>query len=180
MMRIVGGINRHRMIKWPVNPNSRPSKDIVRQGVFNAIGDAVIDKKVLDLFAGSGSLGIEAMSRGAKMVAFVDRDEDALDCIRDNIDALKIPNAEVIESDAFTSLYKFANEHRSFDIIILDPPYLDHVCEKIISLVIEKSLWAKDGIIVCETNSPLNINPELYRQVRTYHYGITTVTIIWR
>lgn len=179
-MRIVGGINRHRMIKWPVNPNSRPTKDIVRQGVFNAIGDGIVGKKVLDLFAGSGSLGIEAMSRGAKMVAFVDREEEALNCVRDNVDSLKIPNAEIIQSEAFAALYRFANENRSFDIIILDPPYLDLLCEKIISLVTEKAVWAKDGIIVCETRSPLNINPDLYHQVRTYHYGITNVTIIWR
>lgn len=180
MMRIVGGTHRHRMIKWPVNPDTRPTKDMVRQGIFNALGANVKGKEVLDLFAGSGAMGLEALSRGAKSVTFVDRGHEAIECVKSNLSELKFENSEVLCSEAFAAVGQLSERKKSFDIIILDPPYIDQICENMIKIVSEKGVWAKDGIMVCETRDPIHIDEALFHEVRKYHYGITSVTIIWR
>ena len=106
-MRIVAGKYRHRLIDYPENnPDIRPTKDMVREGVFSALGD-ISNKKVLDLFAGSGSMGIEALSRGASLCYFVDKSDLSIKVVKKNCLTLGIDNARVMQMDYLEALNKF-------------------------------------------------------------------------
>ena len=101
MMRIVAGKYRHRLIYWPEDPSIRPTKDRVREAIFAALND-IEGKTFLDLYAGSGSMGIEALSRGAKEVTFVDKGEPALKCVRENLKLLSIEDDyKIIKANDF-------------------------------------------------------------------------------
>jgi len=163
-----------------LNSKTRPTKDMVRQGIFNAISPDIYGKTVLDLFAGSGAMGIEAISRGALKAFFVDRDASAISCIKKNLTSLKIESSEVFAMDAQKALDLFVTQKIVFDIVFLDPPYADDVFDLLIQRLINDGLLATNGIIVLENQKP--ILPEFYafRKIKNYHYGITDVTILWR
>jgi 16S rRNA (guanine966-N2)-methyltransferase len=123
-MRIVGGKYRHRIIIYPDDAtHTRPTKDRVREAIFSAIGD-ISNARVLDLYAGSGAMGIEALSRGASHCTFVDISPIAIKTIKENLNNLKIDNNEfeVIKNKDINAIESFTNK---FDLIILVPPYED-------------------------------------------------------
>ncbi|MEY3691265.1 MAG: hypothetical protein RJB57_920, partial [Actinomycetota bacterium] len=119
-MRVVSGELRGRRIESPSGEATRPTTDKVREAVFNALGSTglLVDAVVLDLFAGTGAMGIEALSRGASHCVFVERDRRALDVLRRNIDSLGLgARAEIVAADAVSAAARAA------DIVIADPPY---------------------------------------------------------
>jgi len=179
-MRIIGGVYRHRNIDFPQNSKTRPTKDMVRQGIFNALSLDIPSKTVLDLFAGSGAMGIEAISRGAQKAVFVDRDASAVSCIKKNIASLKIESCEVYAMDAQKALDLFVTRKTVFDIVFLDPPYADDVFDLLIQRLINDGLLAPNGIIVLENQKPILPESFAFRRIKNYHYGITDVTILWR
>ncbi|MFH1995708.1 MAG: 16S rRNA (guanine(966)-N(2))-methyltransferase RsmD [Candidatus Omnitrophota bacterium] len=124
-MRIVGGEFKSRRIAFPKACSVRPTKDRVREAVFNIIAGKVQGAAVLDLYAGSGAFGIEAISRGARKAVFVDDDMRCVRVIRDNIKTLGIPRdvAVVFRMEAKRALKKLAEQLEAFDIIFMDPPY---------------------------------------------------------
>lgn len=177
-MRIVGGKYRSRLIGFPSDENiTRPTKDMVREGLFNALGEAVFDSVVLDLFAGSGSLGLEALSRGAKFAYFVDKSFDAIKVIKKNITTLYITNSEIINSDYLSALENFRTKNIVLDIIFLDPPYKMNVIDEIVNYVIDYDILSKNGIIVIETDYKVDLNDERFAKIKQYKYGKTYVTI---
>lgn len=117
-MRIIAGSHRSRRIEAPKGAHTRPTSDRVRENAFNLIGP-VDDAAVLDLFAGSGAMGLEALSRGAATCTFVENDKDACRVINENLDTLKL-HAMVLCQDATRAV---AQERRQFDLILCDPPY---------------------------------------------------------
>ena len=122
-MRIVGGLYRHRLIDYPNDAEHiRPTKDRIREAIFSAVGD-LTNFKGLDLYSGSGAMGIEGLSRGASHMVFVDHNKIAIETTKKNIASLGIKNAEVLFMEDLVALEKFHQEKRSFDVVFLDPPY---------------------------------------------------------
>lgn len=145
-MRVIAGEFRSRIIKEVGLASTRETKDLVKESIFNSIGPNFIEKSVLDLFAGSGSLGIEALSRGASRCTFVDHNKHAIKTINQNLHSLKLAsNIEVVLSE----YAKFLNNlDQEFDIILLDPPYDLDVIDLIIDIVSKKKLLSENGVIV--------------------------------
>ena len=146
-MRIVAGSSRGARIFAPKGDNTRPTSDRVREAAFNLIGP-VDGASVLDLFAGSGAMGLEALSRGAASTTFVESDRDACRTIDRNIEKLRLTGATVLQRDVFQAL---AAERRTYDLILCDPPYgFDQDAR--IAPFLGRSL-ADDGLLVYETTS---------------------------
>ena len=178
-MRIVGGKYRHRLIVYPDDAtHTRPTKDRIREAIFSAIGD-ITNYNVLDLYAGSGAMGIEALSRGASHCVFVDNSVIAIKTIKENVTNLKIPNNEyeIIKNRDLIALDLLKQK---FDLIILDPPYEEGQYEMIVDLLKEKDLLSENAIIVMEANRRVVLENIDYKKNKEYHYGEIMVFIYWR
>ena len=175
-MRVTGGKYVRRNINYSLDlKDIRPSKDIARQGLFNALGGDLKDKTILDLFAGTGALGIEALSRGAKEATFVDLSKRAVELIKANtIYVEEKINVLMLDYKSFLTTCR----PQSYEVLFLDPPYhLDVV--KIFNDVSDAQIMAKNAIIIIETDKALTLDIE-NAKIRSYKYGITHITIIWR
>ena len=175
MIRITGGENRSRLLETPSTGLTKPTMDKVRGAVFSALGDAVKNAKVLDLFAGSGSYGFEALSRGASHATFVDSSFDAVKIIKRNASNLKAQNVEVINSDAMAFLEQNSTD---FSIIFVDPPYKLGVYEEVVNKAISNNFLSENGIMVLESEKELNIDQSKFKSVRFYKYGLAKVYIL--
>lgn len=176
-MRVVSGIYRHRQLVMPRGNLTRPSKDMVKEALFSALGSKVNDAVVLDLFAGSGALGIEALSRGARYCYFVDNDKNALNAIRENIANLQIMNAQIYPIDYHLAIQKIRDEAKQIDLLLIDPPYKMNDYQKIIDEI--NSLLSMTAVVVIESDAPVDVMM-LYRNKKEYKYGKTYVTILWK
>ena len=179
-MRIVGGIYKRRLITYPDDASHiRPTKDRVREAIFSALGD-LTDYVGLDLYSGSGAMGIEGLSRGCSFMTFVDINKLAIEVTKKNISSLNIKNAQVLFMSDESAIKEFINKKKQFDIIFLDPPYKLGQYEKIISLLVENDLLSNRGIIVIESDHDIVINDEYFARRRDYKYGEIKVSILWR
>jgi 16S rRNA (guanine966-N2)-methyltransferase len=172
-MRIIAGTHRGRRIDAPKGQTTRPTSDRVRENVFNIVAPWVEDAVVLDLFAGSGAMGLEALSRGAERAIFVEADSDACRTINQNLDTLRLTGAQVVWRDVSRYL---ATEARTYDLIFCDPPYGEY--EELEPLLARylPSLLADDGLLVLETSS--KIQPDLPLTQRTdRRYGAARITL---
>ncbi len=169
-MRVVAGSARGRRLTTPAGPATRPTADRVREATFNALGslDAVEGAAVLDLFAGSGAMGIEALSRGAASATFVDRDPKALAAVRANLDVTGLGDrATVVRGDAERWL---AGAGR-FDLAVLDPPYAT-----------DDAAWGRlltgldAGVVVLESDRVVPL-PETWTILRSRTYGGSVVVL---
>jgi 16S rRNA (guanine966-N2)-methyltransferase len=125
-LRILGGTLRGRLLKSPKHDTVRPTTGILRKSVFDICKDRITDAHFLDLFAGSGAIGIEALSRGAAHVTFVDNDRLSIDCIQENLRTLKLEeSATLLKGDVLAVLHRLEELKKTFDIIYIDPPYGD-------------------------------------------------------
>jgi 16S rRNA (guanine966-N2)-methyltransferase len=169
-MRVVAGEARGRRLVAPAGRDTRPTTDRVRESVFNALESigAVAGASVLDLFAGSGALGIEALSRGAARCTFVEHDREALATVRANLDATGLAGrAEVVSGDAHRALSSFAAAGRRFDLALLDPPYATADWLRLLG-----ALPAHLAVVESDREVPL---PEGWVVVRSRRYGGTVV-----
>lgn len=179
MVTIGGGKYRSRKIEVP-SYLEVPTKSIVRLGIGNALTNYLPDASVLDLFAGSGAVGIELLSRGAKHCVFVDKEKESIDTIKRNLSSLKETGGETICSDSLSALEQFARLGRRFSIIFIDPPYRDQEAYKeTVSFIQENNLLEEDGILVIEDEQKIELSVSC-SSFREYHYGRTKVTIYWR
>ena len=181
-MRIVGGKYRHRLISFPDDmAHTRPTKDRIREAIFSALGD-INGYRVLDLYAGSGAMGIEALSRGAKHATFVDISPLAIKTIKANLESLKVSpdEYEIIKNKDLMAIESFKQRNISFDLVILDPPYEQGEYEKIVELLYNNSLLNENAIIVMEANRQIVLDNIDYQKNKEYHYGEITVFIYWR
>jgi 16S rRNA (guanine966-N2)-methyltransferase len=157
-LRIISGEHKGRLLSSINKAKIRPSSDKVKGSIFNVLKDEVIGKKVLDLFAGSGNLGIEALSGGAEFVTFVDSSLQSIKIIKKNLESLNLSKrAEIIGKDCLKVLPKLSAKGGSrlagqgkFGIIFADPPYLCDFAQKVIDSVVKYDLLEKDGILVLE------------------------------
>ena len=150
-MRVISGKLKGRVIKGYDIEGTRPTMDRVKESVFASIQDYIDGSVVLDLFAGSGNLGIEAISNGACKCYFVDHNRECIRVIKENILEFGIGNScVVIENDYKRALEQFRNQGIQFDIIFVDPPYRDRILVELLDNVREMELLSLDGIIVLE------------------------------
>ena len=145
-MRVISGKYRGKKLISPSH-EIRPTLDMVKQAIFTRLQFFVEDANVLDLFAGSGALGIEALSRGAKFVTFCDKNYQSIKLINDNLNFIKENNFKVIQGDYKTILNSFKSP---FDLIILDPPFASGYYNDALKIIYENKLLNTDGVIVCE------------------------------
>lgn len=185
-MRIFGGEFKGRKLKAPKKETTRPTKGIVREALFNLCQGSLQDARFLDLFAGSGSMGFEALSRGASAVVFVEQDRTALNSIRENIQLLNVEKrAEWISGSALSALNQLEQRGFSFDLIYIDPPY-----EKTVELVTpilhqieQTTLLAPGGMIFLEASSrgkPLAIPCKELQIQQVRVFGNTRLYLYWR
>ena len=172
-MRIIAGKYRGKPLKSPKSDNIRPTGDKVKQALFTKLQFFVPSSIVLDLFCGSGALGIEALSNNAKFVYFVDKDKRSVALTKENLKGLD-NNYKIYNCDYTVALNKFEEK---FDLIILDPPYASGVYDNALNIIKERELLNKDGIIVCEHPNELKLNSgfEIFDQKR---YGTVTLTYL--
>ncbi len=151
-IRIIGGKFRSRLlILPPLNIDIRPTQDRVREAIFSAISKEIENKVCLDLFAGSGAMGFEAYSRGAKYIYFNDSNRKCVDAIKKSATDLDITNnIKVYNLDYLKALNLFKDTNIKFDLVFLDPPYKLNVNNKIIEYLIKFDLLNKNSIVICE------------------------------
>lgn len=151
-MKVISGIYKGRLLDGYTMNGTRPTMDRVKESLFAMIQNKVKDSIILDLFSGSGNLGIEAISEGAKEAYLVDYNKKATKTIENNLKKLEIKNCKVLTMDYLKALDYLKNENKLFDIILLDPPYQTDYIEKSIQKILELNILNEEGIIVCETD----------------------------
>ncbi|MCT4687380.1 16S rRNA (guanine(966)-N(2))-methyltransferase RsmD [Vallitalea sp.] len=152
-MRVIAGKARRISLMTPKGFDVRPTTDRTKETLFNIINVDVYDSKFLDLFSGSGAIGIEALSRGASSVSFVEKSIDSLKCIKDNLEKTRLSDmAHIYKIDVIHALNKFYSNKEKFDIIFLDPPYDKGWESKVISLIEQNDLLDRNGMIICESS----------------------------
>lgn len=144
-MRIISGKYKGKKIDGYDIGGTRPTQDRVKESLFGMIQDYILDSKVLDLFAGSGNLGIEALSNGASSCWFVDNNKKCIECIKKNTNG--IDNVRIIEKDYLDALSSF---NEKFDLIFLDPPYNLECLDNVLEIIINNDLLEDDGLVICE------------------------------
>ena len=153
-MRIISGIFKGKKINLPKDIKTRPLKDLTKESIFNIIKHTskfsiqIEESEVLDLFSGTGSFGIECLSRGAKYVTFVENYERVLPILKKNLQSLNsITNFSILEKDILNH-FNFKNLNTKFDIIFLDPPYKQNEIKNLIELLISEKVLKKSGIVI--------------------------------
>ncbi len=182
-MRVIAGDHKGRQLKAVPGKTTRPTTDKVKEAVFQVIGPFFTGGAVLDLFAGSGSLGIEALSRGMERAVFVDKHPKAIHTIHENLRTLNITGqAEVFRADAYRAVQAAAKRELAFSLILLDPPYKQGGYEKLLKVIIEQELLHPDGMIYCEHDTA-EVLPETVGSLAVWkqeNYGGTTAMTIYR
>ena len=176
-MRVITGKARGISLKTPNGMATRPTADRVKEAMFSIIQFDIPNARVLDLFGGTGQLGIEALSRGAQSAVFVDEREDACKLIRENLNRTKLESlAKVVRSDYMSYL---RSSKESFDIILLDPPYAEVYLENSLKMITEIDILQSGGIIVAERPLGKELPWEFtgYTRSKDYKYGKTLLTI---
>lgn len=176
-MRVITGKARGVVLKTPEGMLTRPTADRVKEALFSIIQFEVPGAHVLDLFGGTGQLGIEALSRGAASAVFVDSREDACRLIRENLKRTGLEaSGKVIRSDYLQYLNRCTEK---FEIIILDPPYAEVFLENAIKSITEIDILQSGGIIVAErpVEKPLDLQIEGFSRSKDYKYGKTLLTL---
>jgi len=173
-MRIIAGSRKGHTIHAPRGLDTRPTSDRVRENVFNIVGP-LDGAKVLDLYAGSGALGLEALSRGADRAVFVELDGAAARAIEQNLDKLRL-SGTVLRRDAVTALAQEAGSGRKYDLVLVDPPYGMYTDLQPQLARYLPAVLAEDGLLVVETDA--RVMPELPLPQRTSRkYGQARVTV---
>ncbi len=179
-MRIISGELRGRRLSAPAGEHTRPTAEKVKEALFSIIQWDIEGRRVLDLFAGSGQLGLEALSRGARECVFVENDRAAAGVLRENIEHCRVQDrARVV----FGDYESYLRRGERFDIILIDPPYASGHRERALELISEFDIITTNGIIVVEseTKSPqLPQETDLLVKGREYGYGRTKLTLYSR
>ena len=176
-MRVITGTARGRKLGQLQGMETRPTTDQVKESIFNIIQFDIEGRRVLDLFAGTGQLGIEALSRGAASCTFVDQRKDAVGLVRSNLKLCQLSDkARVVQGEALSFL---STVREQYHLVFLDPPYQMDLLENAIKKIAEIDMLTENGIIICESPAD-KVLPELphpYRKGREYRYGKIKITV---
>lgn len=182
-MRVVSGVHKGKPLKAVPGTSTRPTTDKVKEAIFNMIGPYFDGGIGLDLFAGSGGLGIEALSRGLDKVIFIDRDGKAIQTIRDNISSCKLEQqSEIYRNNADRALKALIKRDIVFNYIFLDPPYKKQQLVSLMEKMDESNLVNSNSIVVCEHSFDVELPQKVgnFTQKKHEKYGIIAVTIYSR
>lgn len=176
-MRIISGKYKGRnLIGFNIN-GTRPTMDRVKESLFGSIQNYIKDSNVLDLFAGSGALGIEALSNGAKSCVFVDNNSELIRVINNNISNIGIKEEiSIIKNDYINALEYFNDKRIKFDIVFLDPPYSLNLINNCLNKIGEYGLLKENGIVVCEYENE-NISFNKFQLLKEKKYGTKNIKI---
>jgi 16S rRNA (guanine966-N2)-methyltransferase len=174
-VRIIAGERKGHTIFAPRGRETRPTSDRVRENVFNIVAPWVEGARVLDLYAGSGAMGLEALSRGAEAVVFVEADSEAVRAIERNLDKLRLTGARVVRADATTGLAQETAAGRKYDLVLVDPPYAMTDYDTLARYL--PRVLAEDGLLVLESAARTEPQLEGLAIRTTRKYGSTRVTI---
>lgn len=172
-MRVISGSMRGKRLREPANYDIRPTTDKVKESIFNIIQFDIEGRRVLDLFAGTGQLGIECLSRGAAEVTFVDQSREAIAIVRDNLKSCGF-DARVAQEDSIS----FLSRGGKYDIILLDPPYATNLLDKALQIINSVDILTEGGIIMCESGreKPMPDMNMPYFKRKEYNYGKVKLT----
>ena len=176
---MIAGIAKGHTLIAPKGMKTRPTQDRVREAIFNVLAVRIPGSRVLDLFAGSGALGIEALSRGAAFCVFSDWDKQAIRAIEDNLKRTKFTdNASIYNSSAERLLDFLQAKQEVFDLVFLDPPYESGVYERILDKLLQHGLLANGATIVAESSCKLELRKQYasLTMVKQTRYGDTLVS----
>lgn len=173
-MRIISGFYKGKKIDGFDINGTRPTKDRVKESLMAMIQSKIRNSVVLDLFAGSGSLGIEALSNGADICYFIDNSKDIVNILKKNL--IGINNSVLITKDYKDVLTEFKYKNIKFDIIFLDPPYHLNILNNSIKMIEDYKLLNKNGIIVCEFEEEVPYS--IYNVIKEKKYGKTNIIIL--
>jgi len=179
-MRVITGTARGRRLRTLPGEHTRPTAARVKEAIFSIIQFGVEGRRVLDLFAGSGQMGVEALSRGARAAVFVDSSPEALAVIRVNLELTGLTGrSTVVAGDALSYVRR---RPEPFDIIFLDPPYAAKILDKTLEFITSVDILRPGGIIICETaaDTPPSDLPPPYERGRSYRYGTQAVQLYGR
>ena len=173
-MRVITGTARGRRLKTPENYDIRPTTDNVKESVFNIIQFDIEGRRVLDLFAGTGQLGIECLSRGAAEAVFIDENMAAVKIVKANLKTCGF-TAAVLQQDALSYLRHCGR----FDLVFVDPPYDSGLYESVLETINSVDILSDGGIILCESRREKTL-PDMrapYRKKKEYNYGRVKLTV---
>ncbi len=176
-MRVITGTARGRRLREPKNMDIRPTTDQVKESIFNIIQFDVEGRSVLDLFAGTGQLGIEALSRGAESATFVDESSEAVKLVKENLKHCGM-EGQVRQTESIG----FLRQCGKYGLVFIDPPYDSGLAEKALEKIIEFDILREGGIIICETRSTTTLPPVSapYFRGKEYRYGKVKLTTYGR
>lgn len=174
-MRVISGTAKGKRLKAPTGLNTRPITDMIKEALFNVLGSRVMDARFLDLFAGSGSVGIEALSRGASKVIFVEHSNEAAKIIKENVDNCRFDQRyQILRNDVFKALGLLERQEDRFDLIYIDPPFTnDKIFNEIMVAIDAIDILEPDGILIIRAprrkEMPIMFNG--LNKYRSSHYG---------
>lgn len=182
-MRVITGALKGRTIKPVPGDETRPTSDKVKEAVFQMLGPYFTEGHCLDLFAGSGNLGIEALSRGMEEATFIEKNPRAFKIIKENLEKLGVSDqAKIYRTDAFKALKILHNHEEKFDLILIDPPYKEFSYVDIMEQIISYGLLSEKGYIYCE-HDPHDEMPDDFAQldmIRSTTYGKSIQITIYK
>lgn len=177
-MRVIAGSARGTRLKSPKDERARPTLDRVREALFSILGGRVEDAMVLDLFAGTGAIGIEALSRGAEQCVFVESDRDVVAVIRDNLAAAKVADrAQVLQAALPDALSEVARERSGFDLIYADPPFDSDQYGVLLCEIDRLKLLNSEGVLIVEHEAKTTVpdGSDCLECTREARYGRTAL-----
>ena len=190
-MRIIGGLAAGRLLKVPPGYDVRPTPDLVRQAIFNSLGARVADARVLDLFSGSGALGLECLSRGAASVFSVEKSNRHAAMVRENLASSGLPseNYEIRVQDAFTAIHQLAEIGRTFDLVLADPPFGEKnigrrsrsLSQKLLDDELLPKLLVDEGLFALghTKRDTLTLTP-IWKELKVLRHGDSTIRFLQR
>ncbi|WP_077367373.1 16S rRNA (guanine(966)-N(2))-methyltransferase RsmD [Anaerosalibacter sp. Marseille-P3206] len=178
-MRVISGSRKGFRLKAPKGLDTRPTQDRIKESLFNIIGKIHEESVVLDLFSGSGGIGIEFLSRGAKKSYFIDDSQESIKAINENLEKTSFKGqSEVYKNDVFRAVKVLGKNNITFDYIFMDPPYNKELEKKALKLICESQIINEDTLIIVEHGKGLVLEDFLFclKKVDERNYGDTTVT----
>lgn len=166
-MRITSGYLKNRIILSRIGKETRPTLERIKEAIYSIISDKILESNFLDLYAGTGNMSFEAMSRGAKRSIMIEQDKEALRVIIENVNNLGLENScRAYKNNVLKAIEILENKNEKFDIIFMDPPYKENLTEKTLIKISDHNLLKEDGIIICEHGKYEKLKDEIKNLIK--------------
>ena len=178
-MRVISGTARGLKLESPKGENTRPTLDFVKEAIFSMLFDKVRNARSLDLFSGSGALGIEALSRGSDFCVFCDKNRDSEKVIRQNLEKARMNDKSLVLCTDFKDALKILSENgERFDLVFLDPPYAGGFLDEALEMLRSLPLLNEGATVVCESDFGVEFNIQSYNLIKNKKYGRVCISIL--